>query len=141
MAIQWAVEKCRYYLRGISSFTVVTDHKPLVGVFEKVLHKLPNVRLRRFREHLADYSFDVKWCPGKEHCIADALSRAPVFPPAAEDCNPVLAAFSVTASCNLLSQDPAFAPILAAAQEDGDYQALLAAIAKDLPLTSPALVP
>jgi phospholipid-translocating ATPase len=33
MAIKWGIEKCEYYLKGIPSFTVVTDHKPLIGIF------------------------------------------------------------------------------------------------------------
>ena len=35
MAIQWAVQKCSYYLRGLETFEVSTDHKPLEGIFQK----------------------------------------------------------------------------------------------------------
>ena len=45
MAVQWAVSKCEYFLKGIPHFTVVTDHKPLLGIFDKHLHDLPNIRL------------------------------------------------------------------------------------------------
>ena len=31
LAIVWAIRKCRYYLHGLQTFTVVTDHKPLIG--------------------------------------------------------------------------------------------------------------
>jgi hypothetical protein len=54
LAIKWAVEKCDYYLRGIDAFTVVTDHKPLLGVFNKPLHELANDRLHRFSEKLVN---------------------------------------------------------------------------------------
>ena len=37
------------------------------------------MRLQRFREKTFPYNFDVIWSAGKEHLIADALSRAPVF--------------------------------------------------------------
>ena len=43
------------------------------------LSEVNNARLLRFRERIVNYNFDVKWTPGKTHCIADALSRAPVF--------------------------------------------------------------
>ena len=82
LAIQWATHKCDYYLRGGSSaFTVLTDHKPLVGIFKKGLHELDNPRLQRIREKLSMYSFEVQWVSGKTHLIADALSRAPLFQP------------------------------------------------------------
>ena len=84
LAIQWAVQKCAYYLRGMPHFTCITDHKPLVGVFKKPLQDIENSRLARLREKLVDFSFDVVWKEGKTHLIADALSRAPVSPPQIE---------------------------------------------------------
>jgi hypothetical protein len=79
-AVWWAADKCDYYLRGMPRFEVVTDHRPLVGLFGKPLSSLGNARLQRLRENLAMYTFEVSWVPGKTHLIADALSRAPVFP-------------------------------------------------------------
>ncbi len=35
LAIQWAMSKCNHYLQGMQSFTVITDHKPLLGIFLK----------------------------------------------------------------------------------------------------------
>ena len=35
----------------------------------------------RMREKVTSYNFSVIWTPGKNHHIADALSRAPVFGP------------------------------------------------------------
>ena len=81
LAIVWAIQKCSHFLTGHSGFSVITDHRPLVGVFEKCLHDLHNQRLVRFRERVTDFSFVVSWQAGKDHVIADALSRAPVFPP------------------------------------------------------------
>ena len=42
---------------------------------------LTNQRLMRMREKVTSYNFTVIWTPGKNHHIADALSRAPVFGP------------------------------------------------------------
>jgi hypothetical protein len=79
LAIQWAVEKCRLYLAG-TDFTVVTDHQPLLGILNrKNLDAINNVRIQRLMAKLLGYSFQVEWIPGKNHTIADTLSRSPVF--------------------------------------------------------------
>ena len=138
MAVQWAVSKCEYFLKGIPHFTVVTDHKPLLGIFDKHLHDLPNIRLQRFREHLVDYNFSTRWCPGKEHLIADALSRAPVFPAAPDTSSANLCSFSVEDTCDFISRDPIFIPIIADAKSDSEYQLLVQSLKSDLPF-SPSL--
>ena len=79
LAILYACQKCDFYLRGLPSFTVLTDHKPLLGHFLKPLHSIENARLLRLREKLSPYNFVVNWAPGKNHLIADTLSRAPIF--------------------------------------------------------------
>ena len=81
LAIVWATLKCSFYLRGLPLFTVYTDHRPLHGVFQKDIFDLASPRLRRLREKVAMFSFQVCWVPGKMHLIADALSRAPLFAP------------------------------------------------------------
>jgi hypothetical protein len=43
-AILWATVKCNHYLRGLSWFTIKTDHKPLVGAFNKPLAAMGNDR-------------------------------------------------------------------------------------------------
>ena len=35
MAILWAIKKCSYYILGLPTFEVWTDHKPLVGILAK----------------------------------------------------------------------------------------------------------
>ena len=125
MAVAWAIEKCSYYLRGISSFKVITDHKPLIGVFEKPLGTLVNARLLRFRQRLVDYTFTVEWSPGKDHCIADALSRRPVFAPGEEYEEDASASDAV---CARMISDPAFESILDAAANDDHYKRLLNAV-------------
>ena len=86
LVIKWAVnKKCDFYLRSLPAFTELTDHRPLVGIFRKQLHKLENGWLMRMGEKLTYFSFEVKWVEGKTHMIADALCRAPVFQPEEED--------------------------------------------------------
>ena len=81
LAIVWATLKCSFYLRGLPSFTINTDHRPLHGVFQKDIFDLASPRLQRLREKIAMCSFQVCWVPGKAHFITDALSRAPLFAP------------------------------------------------------------
>ena len=52
LAILYGVTKCHHYLLGMDHFTVVTDHKPLKGVWAKELPDIENIRLRRYRECL-----------------------------------------------------------------------------------------
>ena len=85
MAIQWAIQKCSYYLRGLETFEVWTDHKPLVGIFQKSICDPENPQLIRMTEKIMEYTPEVKWVPGKTHYIADALSRSPMFVTNEED--------------------------------------------------------
>ena len=59
LAIQFAMEKCRHYLLGMPAFKVITDHKPLVGVFQRRIDEMANARLLRMREKLSNFSFTV----------------------------------------------------------------------------------
>ena len=81
LAVQYAIDKGSFYVKGGPEFTVATDHKPLEGIFKKDLFKIPNPRLQRLWEKLVEYSFKVKWVPGMTRHIADALSLAPLFSP------------------------------------------------------------
>ena len=52
LAIQYAVSKSQFYLRGLPAFQVWTDHRPLVGIFNKPLHMLNKQRLFAFRKSI-----------------------------------------------------------------------------------------
>ena len=122
LAIYYAIKECEFYLQG-ANFKVLTDHRPLVGIFLKPLHEIENARLLRFREKLAHFSFSVEYVPGKTHLIADALSRSPVFsPPEAEVIN-----INVSLA-NKLASDPALQMFFDAAVKDFDYSSVINAI-------------
>ena len=105
LAIMWAIIKCNFYLKGLPHFSVLTDHKPLEGIFTKTMYELSNPRLRRrIREKVSGYTFSVKWVAGKTHYIADALSRAPLFVP--EDDPDMVVDTALTALA--ITDDPAF---------------------------------
>ena len=78
LAIAWAIKKCDYYVQGCPHFELVTDHRPLLGIFNKPLSEIANPRIVRMRETLLPYQFSVTWLNGKANAIADALSRHPV---------------------------------------------------------------
>ncbi|NJL71582.1 MAG: DDE-type integrase/transposase/recombinase [Candidatus Competibacteraceae bacterium] len=118
LGIAWAAQKCHYFLMGCPHFTVVTDHRPLLGIFSKQMDALPNERLRRIRERLTPFSFDVTWCAGAKHSLADCLSRSPVFDPPEEG--------SKDAICLRIRAD--FQPYTLAqlvADQDGEYKSVL----------------
>ena len=118
LAIVHAIRKCKHQLYGIDSFQVITDHKPLVGIFQKRLDEVENNRLQRFREKLLDYNFVVAWTPGKLHLIADALSRNPVFQHEYDVNTNNSSSFAI----NIVSEDPCLNRLTMLAQQDDEYQ-------------------
>ena len=76
MAAAWAVNKCRYFLLGLHTFTLAVDHKPLVSLLgDKSLEMVTNPRIMRQRAKLLPYSYKAVHVPGKANVIADALSQ------------------------------------------------------------------
>ena len=75
LALYWAItQKFRPYLEG-ASFTVTTDHNPLIYIRSSA--KL-DATGQRWTAELARFDFDIRYKPGINNCDADALSRAPV---------------------------------------------------------------
>ncbi|GJW70199.1 retrovirus-related pol polyprotein from transposon 17.6 [Tanacetum coccineum] len=60
----------RHYLYG-TKCTVFADHKSLQHILDQ---KELNMRQRRWLELLADYDYEIRYHPGKENVVADALS-------------------------------------------------------------------
>lgn len=71
LAIVWAVKHFRPYLYG-RTFKIITDHKPLIYLFNM---KDPSSRLLKFRLVLEEYDYVIEYVKGKENAAADALSR------------------------------------------------------------------
>ncbi|XP_037804919.1 uncharacterized protein LOC119599258 [Penaeus monodon] len=85
-AVVWAISKCKFYLRGLQHFSLMTDHHPLVPILNHYsLDAIENPRLQRMKDKIAPYIFTAMWRAGKELCIPDALSRSPVSHPTVED--------------------------------------------------------
>ena len=87
------------------------DHQPLLGVLDAI----NNVRIQRLMSKLLGYSFKVEWIPGKNHAIADALSRNPVFAtPHHKDV--------IVCKISVDIEDMALAGLSRIASKDKDYQ-------------------
>ena len=84
LAATWACEKFREYVMGLS-FTLETDHKPVVPLLKTTELAKMSPRIQRFRMRLMRYSPEVAYVPGKKQTTPDALSRAPVNIPEKTD--------------------------------------------------------
>ena len=84
LAIAWAMKKAKLFLLG-SKFKVVTDHGPLVRIFnDRSLADIENNRLLSLKEKTLAFTFSIHYIKGKEN-YADVLSRYPVSDPTEED--------------------------------------------------------
>ena len=80
LAAVWGITAYAFYLRGIRSFTLRTDHKPLVGLMKKDLRDLTKSK-QIIREKVSKYTFTTQYLAGKLNMVADLLSRQPLWGP------------------------------------------------------------
>ena len=124
LGIQWALKKSDYFLRGLEAFNVVTDHRPLVGVFSKPLSAVDNPRLVRIIEKTSPYSFGVSWTSGKTNVIADALSRNPVGSNAVTSAGAVASATTVPAHACIVGNAGLIQQLVSAASSCTSYRGI-----------------
>ena len=78
LSAAWALRKARMFVPGCNNLTVVTDHKPLLGILNnRDLGTIANPRIQRIKALTLPYCFTLKYCPGKWNRGADAVSRYP----------------------------------------------------------------
>ena len=128
LALQYGLDKCDYFVRGCPEVKVMTDHKPLKGIWEHELADVTNPRLLRLRLKTLQYNLKIEWTEGKTHYIADALSRYPVFEPEA-GC-PELDNAHVYI-CRRLSSRTPWSALMEASKNDEDYQCILECLKMD----------
>ena len=74
-ALKWACERLKSYVTG-AKFKIVTDHEPLVAIFNKPSSK-PPPRIEKWVLFLQSYDFTVEYRPGKDN-TNDYPSRHPL---------------------------------------------------------------
>ncbi|XP_064642179.1 uncharacterized protein K02A2.6-like [Lineus longissimus] len=84
LALIFAVKKWHQYLWG-RTFTLLTDHKPLVGLLhqDKPIPPTAALRIQRWALTLSAYDYKIVYRPGQQNGNADGLSRLPASPPPA----------------------------------------------------------
>lgn len=78
-SIMFGISKFHNYLMG-RHFLIITDHKPLLGIFDpkKPMPNMLSPRLTRIAIALTSHSYEIKYKPGAELGNADSLSRWPL---------------------------------------------------------------
>lgn len=74
LGVTYGLERFHDFVYG-RKVLVETDHKPLIAIAKKSVGDMPP-RLQRFFLRLMKYDFQLKFIPGKDLVIPDALSRA-----------------------------------------------------------------
>ena len=94
LAMVFAIKKFHNYLWGQANFQVVTDHKPLLGLFSntKAIPAMASGRIQRWALMLQSYPFKLIHRSGAVLGTADALSRLPL--PGTNESVPVPAEWS-----------------------------------------------
>ncbi|XP_022595499.1 uncharacterized protein K02A2.6-like, partial [Seriola dumerili] len=79
LAVIFGIKRFHKYLYG-RNFTIVTDHKPLISLFNetKPVPQMVSPRVQRWAVWLRAYEYQIVYRPGKQHINADALSRLPL---------------------------------------------------------------
>ena len=78
LSIYWAIKRFHLFVYG-TEFKVITDHKPLVSLFNNPSSK-PSARIERWLLDLQQYRFAVEYRPGALN-PADYASRHPIGGP------------------------------------------------------------
>ncbi|KAJ8346761.1 hypothetical protein SKAU_G00281620 [Synaphobranchus kaupii] len=97
LSLVWGVKKFNQYLYG-NHFTLITDHQPLVSIFNprKCVPAIAAARLQRWALFLGAYTYTIEFKGTKQHGNADGLSRLPHDSHPVEDTTDPAEAFHLT---------------------------------------------
>ncbi|KER26639.1 hypothetical protein T265_06144 [Opisthorchis viverrini] len=104
LVIYLAIRHLRHLLEG-RSFTVQTDHKPLTYAFNAKPDRCSPREIRHL-DYKSQFTTDIRYAPGPENVVADALSRLDInaLHPSTQ--------LDLAKLANLQNSDPNFLPIL-----------------------------
>ena len=79
LAIIFGVTKFHKYIYG-RDFTILSDHKPLLGLLheQKAISPTASARIQHWALLLANYRYHLRYRPGPQIANADGLSRLPI---------------------------------------------------------------
>ena len=78
LAIQWALNKLDFFVRGANLVEVFTDCSGVVGILDKHMADIKNNRLQRMIEKFSHINVQAHHVKGSAHLLADGLSRHPL---------------------------------------------------------------
>ena len=103
LSIVFATQRFEQYILGKEKVVALTDHKPLMSIFEKPILSSPK-RLQRMRLRLQKYSLKVRYKPGPQMYLSDTLSRASLPSSQVSSDMPDYLIYQLTNENNLLSE-------------------------------------
>ena len=79
LAIVFAVKHFHQYVYG-RSFTILSDHKPLMYIFDETtsVPLMASARIQRWALTLGAYTYQIRYKSGRDNSDADSLSRLPL---------------------------------------------------------------
>ena len=78
LAAAWALGKTHHITLGNNKLIVQVDHKPLLKILgNRELEDIENPRILNLKQKTLQWRFSVEHVPGKDHHVADAMSRFP----------------------------------------------------------------
>lgn len=124
LGVVYGVEHYHLYLYGSSTFSVFTDHKPLIGILRS--RKPTTARIERWRLRLMPYNFDLQYRPGKDELNpADYISRHPHTQPEKENAGEDYIRY---VTCNAVPKAMSLEEVRIETQRDLSLQKLMLAI-------------
>jgi len=123
LAVSYAVEHFKYYIES-QPITVRTDHRPLVGAFNKASDNVTRLQ-RRHLNNIAQHVDELQYLEGDKNIIADACSRILVGAVLEEDDTmdkPIIDKEGDLDCCNAVLNMPSPSEFLQAQQEDKSLQ-------------------
>ena len=123
LAVVWGAEHFHLYLYR-ATFDILTDHKPLLGIFKN--HRPASACIERWRIRLMPYSLDLKYRPGKNDANpVDYISRHPCVANGTTD---HVEDYVNYVARNTIPNALTISEIHSAIAKDSTYQALIHAI-------------